>query len=199
MMKTSSTLVYISIILSICLVTLVKGQTYNKPNNTNLHLFTAYHTATIAPDQVLFKEFPTNVLLTYEVQCIGRPCDVVILKNKQDYFQWRKDYYNKIYMVSELTNFQQNYNATVDYRTTEPIVLAFANPVKSPGSVEIWYNYKYRDIPGTLSGALIGAIVGSILGGCCLLCIGIGLLVWCCLLKRTPKEYFPVQEVPREF
>ncbi|KAF0976936.1 hypothetical protein FDP41_004231 [Naegleria fowleri] len=169
----------------------------NKPANSSLHIFSQYHTASLAPGALLYKQFTPDVYLTYEVECYNRPCDVLLIKTKQDYFNWRSNYYNTAFMIPDQIKYGNIYTYKIDYQTTSDVVLVIANPKNATAGTEVWYNYKTADVAS--SGGIIAAIViGSLLAIClCLCCLGV--VIYLLRLRTNPRDYMPQQDLPREF
>ncbi|KAG2388290.1 hypothetical protein C9374_000454 [Naegleria lovaniensis] len=169
----------------------------NKPANSSLHIFSQYHTASLAPGALLYKQFTPDVYLTYEVECYNRPCDVLLIKTKQDYFNWRSDYYNTAFMIPDQIKYGNIYTYRIDYQTTSDVVLVIANPKNSTAKTDVWYNYKTADV--VTNGGMIAAIViGSLIAVCCCVCC-LGVIIYLLRLRTNPRDYMPQQDLPREF
>jgi hypothetical protein len=171
-------------------------------SQSKLHLFTSYHSASLAPGQLLRKEIPPSSVFTYEFECSPVVCDGFLLKSIAEYNIWRNGsrspsmWFSTSYNETAIATY---YHYLYEY-LTDPVVgpvFAIDNPYYNQQSVNVIYNYRF-DFKGPQN---LPIILGVVLGvvGCCICCLAIFLfflILWIC---RRKKEYLPVFAGMEEF
>jgi len=176
----------------------------------NPPVFNSYHTAELAPGQILYKMIPVNVLLTYDVDCspvngiTPVPCEIYLIKNAQYFFAWFDGIRdpNGWFVPPTIKNVTSQ---TIQIRWPVPsfnysnvIYFALINPPGSGGSISLTYNYQY-EWPYTFPYWVFFIVLALLCCCCCLLTLLLLIILFLCLLRRVPKEYEPVDTDVRVF